>query len=202
MTLMSLGSYFSESIHVLESARSSWSEDLLAGALETIIDALRSGRPLLVCGNGGSAADAMHITGELVGRFLLERKALNVICLASNPSVLTAWANDYSFETVFSRQVEAYGTSGGVLLGISTSGNSKNVIGAFEQAHALDMKTIALTGEGGGCLAHISDYLFAVPSHSTPLIQQVHLCLYHYLCQTIERELAPASREISSRIGR
>jgi D-sedoheptulose 7-phosphate isomerase len=201
-SLTSLSEYFSDSIRVLESARQSWPEHLLAGALETITSALRAGRPLLVCGNGGSASDAMHITGELVGRFLLERRALNAICLASNPSVLTAWANDYSFETVFSRQVEAYGSPGAVLLGISTSGNSKNVIAAFEQARALDMKTIALTGEGGGCLGPLSDYLFAVPSRSTPLIQQAHLCLYHYLCQSIEAELAGiGNREAASQIA-
>jgi len=187
---MNLSEYFCDSIQVLESARRSWSEELLAGALETITAALRIGKPLLVCGNGGSASDAMHITGELVGRFLLERRALNAICLSSNPAVLTAWANDYSFETIFSRQVEAYGAAGGVLLGISTSGNSKNVIAAFEQARAMNMKTIALTGEGGGRLSALCDYLFAVPSRATPLIQQAHLCLYHYLCQRIEQELA------------
>jgi D-sedoheptulose 7-phosphate isomerase len=199
---MSLSEYFSDSIRVLELARQSWGERLLSAALETITGALRSGKPLLVCGNGGSAADAMHITGELVGRFLLERRALNVVCLASNPSVLTAWANDYSFETVFSRQVEAYGSPGAVLLGISTSGNSKNVIAAFEQARALDMKTIALTGEGGGRLRAASDYLFAVPSRSTPLIQQAHLCLYHYLCQSIEAELVGiGNREAASQIA-
>ncbi len=192
---MSLAEYLADSIRVLESARRSWGEALLAGALETITGALRAGKPLLVCGNGGSAADAMHITGELVGRFLLERRALNVICLASNPSVLTAWANDYSFETVFSRQVEAYGLPGAVLLGISTSGNSQNVIAAFEQARALDMKTIALTGEGGGRLAALSDHLFAVPSRSTPLVQQAHLCLYHYLCQSIEANLAGTGQQ-------
>lgn len=199
---MSLSEYLSDSIRVLELARQNWGERLLSAALETITGALRSGKPLLVCGNGGSAADAMHITGELVGRFLLERQALNVICLSSNPSVLTAWANDYSFETVFARQVEAYGSPGAVLLGISTSGNSKNVIAAFEQARARDMKTIALTGEGGGRLGPISDYLFAVPSRSTPLIQQAHLCLYHYLCQSIEAELAGiGNQEAASQIA-
>jgi D-sedoheptulose 7-phosphate isomerase len=199
---MSLSEYFSGSIRVLELASRSWGESLLAGSLGTITGALRAGKPLLVCGNGGSAADAMHITGELVGRFLLERRALNAICLSSNPSVLTAWANDYSFDTVFSRQVEAYGSPGAVLLGISTSGNSRNVIAAFEQARALDMKTVALTGEGGGHLAALSDYLFAVPSRSTPLIQQAHLCLYHYLCQSIEAELARIEdREAASQIA-
>src|SRR5215469_13347058 len=139
---MSLSEYLSDSIRVLELARQSWGERLLSTALETISGALRSGKPLLVCGNGGSASDAMHVTGELVGRFLLERKSLNVICLASNPAVLTAWANDYGYETVFSRQVEAYGQSDAVLIGISTSGNSKNVVAAFQRARSLSMKTI------------------------------------------------------------
>jgi D-sedoheptulose 7-phosphate isomerase len=194
---MSLLQYFVESIEVLRQASRSWGESLIQDAVQVITDALRSGKPVLVCGNGGSAADAMHITGELVGRFLLERQALNVICLSSNPSVLTAWANDYSFDTVFSRQVEAYGQAGAVLIGISTSGNSGNVVTAFEQAHAMGMKTVALTGEGGGKLAAQADYLFAVPSRSTPLIQQAHLCLYHYLCQAIEREMAVSPAAIS-----
>jgi D-sedoheptulose 7-phosphate isomerase len=152
---------------------------------------LRAGKPVLVCGNGGSAADAMHLTGELVGRFLVERRALNVICLASNPAVLSALANDNSYDTVFARQVEAYGQPGAILIGISTSGTSANVVSAFVRARTLGMKTIALTGEGGGKLAALSDYLFAVPSRSTPLIQQVHICLYHYFCQSIEQAFAP-----------
>jgi D-sedoheptulose 7-phosphate isomerase len=125
-----------------------------------------------------------------VGRFLLERQALNVICLASNTTVLSALANDNSFETVFSRQVEAYGQPGAVLIGISTSGTSANVVAAFTRARSLGMKTIALTGEGGGRLAALSDYLFAVPSRSTPLVQQAHICLYHYMCQSIEQAFA------------
>ena len=167
---MSLRSYFGESIRVLESASQAWAEDVAGEALKTMSDALGGGKPLLVCGNGGSAADAMHITGELVGRFLIDRQALNVICLAANPAVLTAWANDCSFETVFSRQVEAYGQLGAALIGISTSGNSPNVLAAFERARSMGMKTIALTGEGGGRLASVSDYLFAVPSRSKQLV--------------------------------
>ena len=186
--MISLHDYFAESARVLESASQVWSEDVLRGAVATITGALHAGKPLLVCGNGGSASDAMHITGELVGRFLMERRALNVICLSSNPSVITAWANDYSFDAVFSRQVEAYGQPGAVILGISTSGTSKNVVAAFQQARRMGMYTVALTGEGGGDLAALSDHLFAVPSRSTPLIQQAHLCLYHYLCQVIESE--------------
>lgn len=189
---MSLSEYLTESAATLKLMAETVDEDRVQRAIEAIVDALRTGRPLLVCGNGGSAADAMHITGELVGRFLLERKALNVICLADNPSVLTAWSNDYSYDTVFARQVEAYGRPGAVLLGISTSGNSRNVIAAMQQARAGDMTTIALTGEGGGSMAPHADHLFAVPSCSTPLIQQVHICIYHYLCRTIEARLARA----------
>ena len=196
---MPLHAYLAQSIQVLELAGRTWNEESVAGAVESITSALRSGKPLLVCGNGGSAADAMHITGELVGRFLAEREALKVICLSSNPSILTAWANDYSFETVFSRQVEAYGEPGAVLLGISTSGNSKNVVAAFQRAHSLAMTTIALTGDGGGELAALSDYLFAVPSRSTPLIQQAHICLYHYLCQTVEQRIAETLSSGASR---
>jgi D-sedoheptulose 7-phosphate isomerase len=187
---VNLRDYLVESAGVIEAASQSWSEDVAKAAITTITGALRAGKPLLVCGNGGSASDAQHITGELVGRFLLERRALKVICLSSNSSVITAWANDYSYDTVFSRQVEAYGEPGGVLLGISTSGTSKNVVAAFEQARRMGMKNVALTGEGGGALATLGDHVFAVPSRSTPLIQQVHLCLYHYLCRAIECELA------------
>jgi D-sedoheptulose 7-phosphate isomerase len=182
-----LAGYFSESIQVLELAKRAWDQRLLSEVLQVLTDALRVGLPILVCGNGGSAADAMHLSSELVGRFLHERRALNVICLSSNPSVLTSCANDHGFETIFSRQVEAYGKAGAILIGISTSGNSANVLAAFARARSMGMKTVAFTGEGGGKLSALSDYLFAVPSRSTPLIQQVHLCLYHYLCGAIEQ---------------
>lgn len=155
-------------------------------AATAIAQGLLAGKAFLICGNGGSASDAMHITGELVGRFLKERRALRAICLSSNPAVLTAWSNDYSFETVFSRQVEAYGEAGGVLLGLSTSGNSINVVRAFEIAQALGMTTISLTGRGGGSLAAVSDFLLDVPSDATPIIQQAHICYYHYLCEKVE----------------
>jgi D-sedoheptulose 7-phosphate isomerase len=197
----SLADYLSQSVAVLQLAGEAWSEGLVHAALETLLGALRAGRPLLVCGNGGAASDAMHLTAELVGRFLLQRRALNVVCLSSNPAVLTAWANDYGFETVFARQVEAYGGPGAALIGISTSGTSPNVVAAFERARALRMKTIALTGEGGGRLAPLADHLFAVPTRSTPLIQQVHLCLYHFLCQAIEREFASSNSLEQSAAG-
>lgn len=164
-------------------------EAQVEAATSAIIAALRTGRPLLICGNGGSAADAMHITGELVGRFLKERRALRAICLADNPAVLTAWSNDYSFEDVFARQVEAYGEPGGVLLGISSGGNSPNVLSALVVARRMKLVTVGLTGEGGGKMASLCDHLLDVPSRSTPLIQQVHICLYHYICAVVEARL-------------
>ena len=183
---MTLSDYLAESAAVLNDAAAAISQQTMDAAAAAVCTALQQGKPLLVCGNGGSAADAMHITGELVGRFLKERRAYKVICLSSNPAVLTAWANDYSYETVFARQVEAYGERGGAILGISTSGTSKNVVAAFEQARRLGMTVIAMTGEARGAMAELADHLLAVPSRSTPLVQQVHLCLYHYLCATIE----------------
>lgn len=161
-------------------------EKKILQSIELIDSTLKKNLPLMICGNGGSASDSMHIAGELVGRFLKERKALNVICLSSNPAVITAWANDYSYETIFSRQVEAYGKEGGVLLAISTSGNSKNVLAAVEMAKSYHVKTIALTGEGGGKLASEVDILLDVPSKHTPRIQEMHIMLYHYICERLE----------------
>jgi len=184
--------YLLASIQAIEKTIGPATDAAMERAVAGICAALRGGKPLLVCGNGGSASDAMHIVGELVGRFLAERRAYKAICLSSNPAVLTAWANDYSYETVFSRQVEAYGEDGAVLLGLSTSGNSPNVVKAFEAARAQGMLTVALTGEGGGRLAPLSDVLIAVPSRHTPLIQQVHLCLYHFICEQVEQRLCAA----------
>jgi len=183
--------YLQSSIDVLQNT---FADRALAERLEASIDVtftcLDGGLPFLVCGNGGSASDAQHITGELVGRYLKERKALNVICLSDNPAVLTALGNDYGYETIFSRQVEAYGKKGGVLLGLSTSGNSPNVINAFIQAKKMGVTTIAMTGQGGGKLAEHADILIAVPSTMTPLIQQVHIAIYHYFCQEIEKRVS------------
>lgn len=186
----SLSDYLETSAAVLRRTRETLDPALMEDAVARITAALGNNRPLLVCGNGGSASDAQHITGELVGRFLKERRGLKAICLSSNAAVLTAWANDYSYESVFARQVEAYAEEGGVLLGLSTSGNSPNVVAAFEAARGHGMATVAMTGEGGGRLASLSDVLLAVPSRHTPLIQQVHICLYHYLCEEIEARLA------------
>jgi D-sedoheptulose 7-phosphate isomerase len=158
-------------------------------AVTAVVTALAGGKALLVCGNGGSASDAIHIAGELVGRFLKERKAYNVIALPANAAVLTAWGNDYGFDTVFSRQVEAHGGEGAVLLAISTSGNSPSILAAAEQARAMGMTVISMTGQTGGKLKPLTDILLNVPSTSTPITQQGHLCLYHHLCEKVEARL-------------
>jgi D-sedoheptulose 7-phosphate isomerase len=185
-----LDRWLSEASELLAATRATALDATMDAAVGTIVTAFRAGRPLLVCGNGGSAADAQHITGEMVGRFLKERRAFRAICLSSNAAILTAWSNDYSFETVFARQTAAYGEAGGVLLGLSTSGNSANVVLAMEEAKRIGMATIGLTGAGGGRMAAVCDHLLAVPSRSTPAIQQVHLVLYHCLCAAVEEALA------------
>lgn len=182
--------YLKRSIAVLAEMESGDELRHVEQAADLIFAALAADKPLLICGNGGSASDSMHIAGELVGRFLKERRALKAIALAADPAILTAWSNDYSYDDVFARQVHAYGEAGGVLLAISTSGRSKNVIAAVEAAKSKSMKTIALTGKGGGTLAGMVDLLLAVPSSATPLIQQAHICVYHYLCAKIEARVA------------
>src|SRR6185437_806855 len=188
--MQTLREYLDLSTEVLRAMRETLSSAEVERAIAATTAALAAGKPLLICGNGGSAADAMHIAGELVGRFLKERRALKAIALSADPAVLTAWGNDYGYDGVFARQTEAYGEAGGILLAISTSGNSANVIAAAAAAKTKEMRVIALTGEGGGKLAPLADILLAVPSRSTPLIQQAHLCLYHYLCAEIERRIA------------
>lgn len=181
-----LSAYLKASSEVQQATANAFADGRMERAIELVSTALIANRCLLVCGNGGSAADAMHIVGELVGRFLKERRALKAICLSSNAATITAWSNDYNFDDIFARQVDAYGEPGGVLLAISTSGNSKNVVYATERARLKEMSVIAMTGEGGGLLAETSDVLLDVPSRVTPLIQQVHICLYHYLCAQVE----------------
>jgi D-sedoheptulose 7-phosphate isomerase len=158
-------------------------------AASLIVDAFRQGRKLLVYGNGGSSADAQHICGELVGRFLKERRGLPAIALGSNQAVLTAWGNDYTFDSVFERQVEALGQPGDVAWGISTSGNSPNILLAHRAAKQLGMTTIGMTGLGGGQLASLSDILLPAPIRETPRIQEIHLVTYHTICAAIEDEL-------------
>ena len=162
-------------------------------AIDLLIERLQAGNKLLVCGNGGSAADAMHICAELVGRFLRNRRPLPAIALNANQAILTALSNDYSFESVFSRQVEALANPGDVVWGISTSGNSKNVLEALRMARKLKARTIALTGETGGAIAEHADVLLAVPLSSTPRIQEVHVVTYHIICEAVEAAVCDAT---------
>lgn len=182
--------YLKTSQEVIAAVAETLPEARMEKAIELCVLALRAGKPILTCGNGGSAADAMHISAELVGRFLKERKGLKCICLSDNTATITAWANDYEYSSIFSRQVEAFGEQGGVLIGLSTSGNSPNVLNAVQKARDIGMSVIGFTGQKGGRMGMYCDALLDVPSRSTPLIQQAHICLYHYLCEQIEARMA------------
>ncbi len=151
--------------------------------------ALKNGNKILLFGNGGSAADAQHIAAEFVNRFLQNRQALPAIALTTDTSVLTSIANDYSFENIFSRQIEAFGKNGDVAIGITTSGNSPNVIRGIIKARQLGLKTIGFTGEHGGELRDKVDLCLCVPSHNTPRIQEMHITAAHIICELLEKEL-------------
>ena len=160
------------------------------GALEraaaAIIGSLKQGGKVLVFGNGGSASDAQHVAAELVGRFERDRKGMAAVALTSDPSVLTSVANDFGFEQVFARQIEALGRAGDVAVAISTSGQSANVLTAIEKARAMGLTTIAVTGRDGGAAGRMADLHLNVPSASTPRIQEVHRTLLHVLCDLVE----------------
>lgn len=165
-----------------------------AGRIESmanlIISAYRDGGKVVLMGNGGSAADAQHIAAELVGQFTLKRQALPAIALNTNTSVLTAVANDYGYGAVFSRQVEALVQAGDIVIGISTSGNSANIIAAIKTAKKKGAKTIGLTGGNGGKLIEVADLVLVVPSESIPRIQEAHITIGHIVCELVEKELA------------
>jgi D-sedoheptulose 7-phosphate isomerase len=163
----------------------------IAPIAERLVDALRAGNKILIMGNGGSAADAQHIAAELVGRYKIERRGLAAIALTTDTSVLTAWGNDYAYETVFSRQVEALAQPGDVVWGISTSGNSANVVRAFEAARAKGATTLGLLGRTGGKLAALSDLAFIVPLEQTDQIQTAHQIAYHAICAYLDHVFQP-----------
>ncbi len=151
-----------------------------------ITEAFRKGNKILFCGNGGSAADAQHLAAEFSGRFYIDRDALPAEALHVNTSYLTAVANDYGYDVVYSRMIKGIGVPGDVLIGLSTSGNSKNIVLAFEQARKNGMITVGFTGAGGGAMKDLSDYLINVPSTDTPRIQESHIMLGHIICQLVE----------------
>lgn len=154
-----------------------------------VVDAYRNDAKVLFCGNGGSAADAQHIAAELSGRFYLDRKPLYAEALHCNSSYMTSVSNDYGYDNVFSRAVEAMAHKGDVLVGISTSGNSANVLKAFEKAQEIGAYTIAMTGCNGGKIASFSDLVINVPSDVTPRIQEAHIMIGHIVCELVEKEL-------------
>ncbi|MGC8972085.1 MAG: D-sedoheptulose-7-phosphate isomerase [bacterium] len=158
-------------------------------ATRLLIETLRTGNKILVAGNGGSAGDSQHLVGELIGRFLKERRALPGIALTTNTSILTAIGNDYSFDKVFSRQIEALGDKGDALIVISTSGNASNLISAVNTAKDLSIKTIGLLGYDGGKLAPLVDVPIIVRLNSTPRVQEIHIVIIHTICQLVESEL-------------
>jgi len=156
--------------------------------VDTIIQAFKNGNKVLFCGNGGSAADAQHLAAEFSGRFYTDRDALPAEALHCNTSYITAVANDYSYDVIYSRMIKGIGKKGDVLVGLSTSGNSKNIINAFEVAKEKEMITIAFTGTSGGKMKPVSDFLLNVPSTDTPRIQESHIMVGHIICQLVEEQ--------------
>jgi D-sedoheptulose 7-phosphate isomerase len=161
----------------------------LTAIIKLIADALENGNKILLFGNGGSAAEAQHLSAEFVNRFLMERPPLPAIALSTDSSILTSIGNDYSFSEIFSKQIVALGKEGDIAIGISTSGNSANVIRAIEVAKEMGIETVALTGNDGGDLAKVANYSLIVPSNSTPCIQEIHMAVGHILCEMVEAQV-------------
>ncbi|MGE0626196.1 MAG: D-sedoheptulose 7-phosphate isomerase [Hyphomicrobiaceae bacterium] len=163
--------------------------EVISAAADLLVDSLKSGGKVMFCGNGGSAADAQHLAAELMGRYLKDRAPLPALALTVDTSALTAIANDYAYDEVFCRQLKGIGRAGDVLVGLSTSGNSANVVKAVEAAREAGIKTVALTGQGGGRLAEAADLAIRVPSTRTNSIQEMHIVVGHMLCGFIEDAL-------------
>jgi D-sedoheptulose 7-phosphate isomerase len=177
---------FAAAIKLHERVRSNLGPAVVAA--QAISDALKAGHKLLLFGNGGSAADAQHAAAELVGRFQRERAAMAAIALTVDTSILTAVGNDYSFKQVFARQIEALGNRGDVAMGISTSGESPNVVAALQAAKAKGLRTIALTGRDGGSVGGAAEIHVNVPDQNTQRVQEVHMTLLHVICEVIEED--------------
>jgi len=185
-----ISGYFKRHIEVFRTVEETLIDDVQKCAA-MMLESLRSGGKILVMGNGGSAADAQHFSAELVGRFLKNRQAIPSISLTTDSSILTAVGNDFGFDEIFSRQVEALATENDLLLGISTSGNSENVVRAMRQGKKVGCKTIGLLGKNGGSLVNEVDLSIIVKTVETPLIQDVHGAIIHILCGLIEDEICP-----------
>lgn len=160
----------------------------IAAIIDVMVNAFRTGKKIYFCGNGGSAADAQHLAAEFSGRFYKDRKALPAEALHCNTSYLTAVANDYSFDDIYSRLIDGIGEKGDVLVGLSTSGNSVNILKAFETARKKEMITVGFTGESGGKMRSLCDHLINIPSVDTPRIQESHIMVGHIICQLVEEQ--------------
>ena len=182
---------FNSHIETIESVRNILTEQIITVA-NVMAQSLSSGGSIFWCGNGGSAADSQHLAAELVGRFKNNRRALRSIALTTDSSVLTCIANDYSYDDIFARQVEALGRPGDLLIGISTSGNSENVLRALKTAKEFNLVTVALLGKGGGSVKDLADHALVIPSDSTARIQEAHILIGHIFCELIEQELSLA----------
>lgn len=165
-------------------------EDSLVQASLLAVETLKNGNKILLCGNGGSAADAQHIAAELTGRYKTERRGLPGIALTTDTSALTAIGNDYGYDRVFDRQVEALANKGDLIIGISTSGNSKNIVSALKLGRELGCKTLGFSGRDGGAMNEVCDINLVVPSNNTPRIQEMHILFGHTICQIIDNELS------------
>ena len=163
-------------------------QDKLENASKLVVETLKNGNKILICGNGGSAADAQHIAAELTGRYKTERRGLPGIALTTDTSALTAIGNDYGYDRIFDRQIEALANNGDLIIGISTSGNSKNIINALKRAKELGCKTLGLTGRDGGVMNELCDINLIVPSNNTPRIQEMHILFGHTICQIVDNE--------------
>lgn len=169
-------------------------EPVVQGATDAVVHSLRDGHKAIFCGNGGSAADAQHLAAELMGRYLIDRAPLPALALTVDTSALTAIANDYSYEDVFARQLRGVGQAGDVLVGISTSGNSKNVLRAIEVAREKGIRSIGLTGQSGGMMRQLCDICICVPSDRTNHIQEMHIAIGHMICGEVERTLCTPAK--------
>ena len=188
MDINIINNRFNETLEVLTKIKETQTE-LINEVAKILTESFKSGNKLLICGNGGSAADAQHIAAEFIGKFYkIDRPALPAIALNTNTSIITALANDFGYEMTFSRQVEGLGQNGDVFITISTSGNSINAIEAAKIAKEKGMKVISFTGEGGGKLAEVSDITIKVPSNNTPIIQNAHISILHIICEIVENK--------------
>ncbi|GAA0492337.1 phosphoheptose isomerase [Paractinoplanes deccanensis] len=165
--------------------------DVLDGITATVVECVASGRTVFFCGNGGSSTDAEHLSAELLGRFRYDRPSMSSYCLASNTAAMTAIGNDYSYDLTFARQLAGLGRKGDVLIGLSTSGNSANVVQAVIQAADMEITTVAFTGADGGKLAGLADHTFRAPSSETARVQECHMAVGHTICEIVEAAVHP-----------